>query len=51
MERTSMHLDTKMRIGKMAASLVEDGESIMIDSGTTTLHIAKNLTNHKDLQS
>ena len=49
MERTSMHLDTKMRIGKMAASLVEDGESIIIDSGTTTLHIAKNLTNHKDL--
>ena len=49
MERTSLHLDTKIRIGKMAASLVKDGESIIIDSGTTTLHIAKNLTNHKDL--
>jgi DeoR family transcriptional regulator, fructose operon transcriptional repressor len=48
-ERTSLHLDTKMKIGKKAASLVEDGQSLMMDTGTTTLHIAKNLKNHKDL--
>ncbi|AFH60290.1 DeoR/GlpR family DNA-binding transcription regulator [Paenibacillus caseinilyticus] len=43
-ERSSLHLDEKMRIGRMAASLVEDGEHIIVDSGTTTEHIAKNLT-------
>ncbi|MDF2960846.1 MAG: DeoR family transcriptional regulator [Paenibacillus sp.] len=42
-ERTNVQLEQKMRIGKMAASLVEDGDHIIIDSGTTTLHIARNL--------
>ena len=45
-ERTNVQLEQKMRIGKMAASLVEDGDHIIIDSGTTTLHIAKNLVHH-----
>lgn len=49
MERTTLNLDQKMRIGKMAASLVEDGESIILDSGTTTLHIARNLIHHTDI--
>lgn len=44
-ERSMMHPDQKARIGKMAASLVEDGDHIIIDSGTTTLHVAKNLVN------
>jgi len=42
-ERTAFKLDQKIRIGKMAASLVEDGDHIIIDSGTTTLHIARQL--------
>lgn len=42
-ERSNVQLEQKMRIGKMAASMVEDGDHIIIDSGTTTLHIAKNL--------
>jgi len=46
-ERSTLHLDQKMRIGKMAASLVEDGDHIIIDSGTTTLHIAKHLVNRQ----
>ncbi|MCQ2077823.1 MAG: DeoR/GlpR family DNA-binding transcription regulator [Bacteroidaceae bacterium] len=33
----------KERIGKLAASLIKDGETIMLDSGTTTMEIAKNL--------
>ncbi|TDF95474.1 DeoR/GlpR family DNA-binding transcription regulator [Paenibacillus piri] len=49
MERSTQHLDQKMRIGKMAASLVQDGESIIIDSGTTTLHIARNLINRTNI--
>ena len=48
-ERTNVQLEQKMRIGKMAASLVEDGDHIIIDSGTTTLHIARNLLFHSNL--
>ena len=48
-ERSTDQLDQKMRIGKMAASLVEDGEHIIIDSGTTTLPIARNLVNRNNI--
>lgn len=48
-ERTTLNSDQKMRIGKMAASLVKDGESIIIDSGTTTLHIVKHLLHRNDI--
>ncbi|MBD0382274.1 DeoR/GlpR family DNA-binding transcription regulator [Paenibacillus sedimenti] len=48
-ERSSQNLDQKMRIGKLAASLVEDGDHIIIDSGTTTLHIAKNLVHRSNI--
>ncbi|WP_072337751.1 MULTISPECIES: DeoR/GlpR family DNA-binding transcription regulator [unclassified Paenibacillus] len=48
-ERTNVQLEQKMRIGKMAASLVEDGDHIIIDSGTTTLHIAKNLVHRSNI--
>jgi len=48
-ERSTAQLDQKMRIGKMAASLVEDGEHIIIDSGTTTFHIAKNLVHRSNI--
>ncbi len=33
----------KIAIGKKAASLINDGDTIILDSGTTTLEIAKNL--------
>ncbi|NOU87887.1 DeoR family transcriptional regulator [Paenibacillus sp. LMG 31460] len=48
-ERSNTRVDQKMRIGKLAASLVEDGEHIIIDSGTTTLHIAKNLVHRSNI--
>ncbi|RED66372.1 DeoR/GlpR family DNA-binding transcription regulator [Cohnella lupini] len=48
-ERSTQNLDQKMRIGKMAASLVQDGDHIIIDSGTTTLHIAKNLVQRSNI--
>lgn len=48
-ERSQQSTDEKMRIGRMAASLVQDGDHIIIDSGTTTLHIARNLVNHSNL--
>lgn len=48
-ERTGHQLEQKMLIGKLAASLVEDGDHIIIDSGTTTLHIAKNLFHRSNI--
>lgn len=48
-ERSTRNLDQKMRIGRMAASLVNDGDHIIIDSGTTTLHIAKNLVHRANI--
>ncbi|QTL99589.1 DeoR family transcriptional regulator [Iocasia frigidifontis] len=37
------------RIGKQAASLVEDGDIILISSGTTTYHMIPHLRNKKNL--
>ena len=39
----------KEGIGKLAATLINEGETIFIDSGTTTLQIAKNLKRFKNL--
>lgn len=39
----------KRAIGRLAATLIEDGDTIMIDSGSTTLEIAKNLDRFHDL--
>jgi len=33
----------KERIGRLATTLIKDGDNIMLDSGTTTMEIAKNL--------
>lgn len=41
--RTIKHPEAKLLIGRQAAALVEDGDTIFIDSGTTTLHIVPNL--------
>ncbi len=48
-EKIGEHILTKQRIGKLTAELVSNGESIILDSGTTTLEVARNLTNHKNL--
>ncbi|GAA3400926.1 DeoR/GlpR family DNA-binding transcription regulator [Paenibacillus hodogayensis] len=42
-ERAHEQLEQKRRIGKQAADMVEDGDHIILDSGTTTLHIARHL--------
>src|SRR3954462_5673548 len=39
--KRSSHADEKMRIGKAAAVMVSPGEPIVLDSGTTTLQIAR----------
>lgn len=48
-ERSTDQLEEKMRIGRKAAELIEDGDHVIIDSGTTTAHIAHQLINRSDL--
>lgn len=47
--KSKKNLLEKERIGKKAASLIKDGDTIILDSGTTTLQIAKNVSKIKDL--
>jgi DeoR/GlpR family transcriptional regulator of sugar metabolism len=44
------NMDKKMRIGKTAAGLINDGDCIILDSGTTVTEIAKNLESKKGLK-
>jgi DeoR family transcriptional regulator of aga operon len=48
-EKQSLHAEEKKRIGAAAAELVLDGDSIILDSGTTTMEVAKNLKGKKNL--
>ena len=43
------HLKDKQAIGKKAAELVKENDTIIIDSGTTALEMAKNLSTLKNL--
>ncbi len=48
-EKEKLHSEEKQKIGKAASKLINDGDSIIIDSGTTTMEIAKNIHGKKDL--
>lgn len=48
-EKVVKNKEGKERIGAYAASLIQDGESVLLDSGTTTLEIARNLRNARNL--
>ncbi|MGM8929903.1 transcriptional repressor AgaR [Salinicola halophyticus] len=48
-ERRKKHSGVKGRIGAEAAKLVKDGESIILDAGTTTLEVARHLKQHEAL--
>ena len=43
------NMEQKRRIGALAASLVQDGETIILDAGTTTTEIALRLTQRRNL--
>ncbi len=49
-ERLRAQADEKRRIGAMAATFINDGETIILDSGTTTLEIARQIKNKQGLQ-
>lgn len=43
-ERSTERIQEKREIGKLAAAYIQKGDNIILDSGTTTLHIARNIT-------
>jgi DeoR/GlpR family transcriptional regulator of sugar metabolism len=43
MKRIEDHKEEKENIGKAAVKLIRDGETIFLGSGTTVIHVAKNL--------
>lgn len=47
--RSDEHREEKERIGRAAASLVQNGESLTLDVGTTTLEVARALLDKQDL--
>ena len=49
LERQSEQPDEKIHIGRAAAELIADRETIFLGSGTTVLEVAKNLRNRKNL--
>ncbi|MFD2923117.1 DeoR/GlpR family DNA-binding transcription regulator [Halobacillus naozhouensis] len=48
-ERVMENTNEKERIGALAASLIEEGDTIILDSGTTTLQIVKHILNFNQL--
>lgn len=49
MDKNRLHSIEKMAIGKKSADLIKSGETIILDSGTTTAEIAKNLESLEQL--
>ena len=45
--KETLHRDEKIRIGRAAAELVKTGETIILDSGTTTVEVARHLKRMK----
>lgn len=48
-DKQKEYLKEKQKIAKAAIKLIEDGDTIILDSGTTTSEIAKNLEQFKNL--
>ena len=49
-EKYQIHQEEKRQIGAAAAALVEDGETLLINSGSTTLQIFRHLAGRKNLR-
>ncbi len=48
-EKYQINIREKERIGKLAAQMIENYETIILDSGSTTSELAKHLTHFEDL--
>lgn len=49
LERENEQLEEKIRIGRAAANLVADNETLFLGSGTTVVEVARNLREYKNL--
>lgn len=47
--KRAIHTDEKERIGRLAAAMIEPGDSVMLDSGTTTLQVARFLPDEEGI--
>lgn len=43
------HLEEKQKIARIAATLIDDGDTIILDTGTTTLELARLLEKKRDI--
>ncbi|MDX1636658.1 MAG: transcriptional repressor AgaR [Balneolaceae bacterium] len=48
-EKQKLHREEKQRIGLKAAEMINSGDSILLDSGTTTLEISRNINGKTDI--
>lgn len=48
-ERAGINSDAKQKIGKRAAQLIRDGETIFLDASTSALHLARNLKDKRGI--
>ena len=48
-KRALEHAEQKRRIGRAAAALVEDGETVILDAGSTVMEMARNMAAQKSL--
>lgn len=48
-EKEKLHQNEKVKIGEAAASLVKEGESVLLDSGTTATAVARALRQFRNL--
>lgn len=49
LDKSAQMVDEKARIGFSAASFVENGDTILLDSGTTALQVARNLSDKENI--
>jgi len=49
-QRLNKNKSEKQRIGKRAIEYIKDGDTIVMDSGSTTLEVARNLNTLKDIK-
>ncbi|BBI32274.1 DeoR/GlpR family DNA-binding transcription regulator [Cohnella abietis] len=48
-QKTLINANEKAAIGKYAASMINNGDTVMLGNGTTTMEIIRNLATHKDV--
>ena len=49
LERETEQPDEKLRVGRAAAALIADNETVFLGSGTTVLEVARNVRNRRNL--